>query len=162
MSWPLASYYCVLCVSRPGTLLTVQALSEDDYRFWLHAMGGKEPVSYLHLSSNTHFSYLKSQKYILVYFSKTWKSLRCLVFQQIGHSLERTYSKERGSMWSGCSQQSYTWKQLYHFDALMWFIFSLLTTAVDAQLDDVGLSFLKNSINAIETRGELRGNVVAL
>lgn len=66
---------------RPGTLLTVQALSEDDYRFWLQAMGGKEPI---------------------------------------GHSLERTYSKERG---------------------------------IDAQLDDVGLSFLKNSINAIETRG---------
>lgn len=28
-------------------------------------------------------------------------------------------------------------------------------TAVDAQLDDVGLSFVKNSISAIETRGEL-------
>lgn len=35
------------------------------------------------------------------------------------------------------------------------FFFSRIT-AVDAQLDDVGLSFLKNSINAIETRGELR------
>lgn len=37
-----------LCVcggsSRPGMVLTVQALSDDDYRFWIHAMGGKEPV----------------------------------------------------------------------------------------------------------------------
>uniref|UniRef100_A0A673I6U1 Rho GTPase-activating protein 10-like n=1 Tax=Sinocyclocheilus rhinocerous TaxID=307959 RepID=A0A673I6U1_9TELE len=31
---------------RPITVLTVQALSEDDHRFWMHAMGGKEP-SYL-------------------------------------------------------------------------------------------------------------------
>lgn len=30
---------------RPGTVLTVQALSEDDYKFWMQAMGGKEPVS---------------------------------------------------------------------------------------------------------------------
>uniref|UniRef100_A0A8C6WST5 Rho GTPase-activating protein 10 n=1 Tax=Neogobius melanostomus TaxID=47308 RepID=A0A8C6WST5_9GOBI len=62
---------------RPGTVLTVQALSEDDQKFWMQAMGGKEPV-------------------------------------------RRTYSKDRG---------------------------------IDAQLDDVGLSFVKNSINAIETRG---------
>uniref|UniRef100_A0A671UTN0 Rho GTPase activating protein 10 n=1 Tax=Sparus aurata TaxID=8175 RepID=A0A671UTN0_SPAAU len=53
---------------RPGTVLTVQALSEDDHKFWMQAMGGKEPV-------------------------------------------------------------------------------------IDAQLDDVGLSFVKNSISAIETRG---------
>uniref|UniRef100_A0A672Z0U1 Rho GTPase activating protein 10 n=1 Tax=Sphaeramia orbicularis TaxID=375764 RepID=A0A672Z0U1_9TELE len=53
---------------RPGTVLTVQALSEDDQKFWMQAMGGKEPV-------------------------------------------------------------------------------------IDAQLDDVGLSFVKNSINAIEKRG---------
>uniref|UniRef100_A0A8C7CMH8 Rho GTPase activating protein 10 n=1 Tax=Oncorhynchus kisutch TaxID=8019 RepID=A0A8C7CMH8_ONCKI len=53
---------------RPGTVLTVQSLSEDDHKFWIHAMGGKEPV-------------------------------------------------------------------------------------IDAQLDDVGLSFVKNAINAIETRG---------
>ncbi|XP_071360142.1 rho GTPase-activating protein 10 isoform X2 [Trachinotus anak] len=66
---------------RPGTVLTVQALSEDDHKFWMQAMGGKEPI---------------------------------------GHYLERTYSKERG---------------------------------IDAQLDDVGLSFVKNSISAIETRG---------
>lgn len=31
--------------SSPGTLLTVQALSEDDHKFWMQAMGGKEPVS---------------------------------------------------------------------------------------------------------------------
>ncbi|XP_063074292.1 rho GTPase-activating protein 10 isoform X2 [Engraulis encrasicolus] len=65
---------------RPGTLLTVQALSEDDHKFWMHAMGGKEPV----------------------------------------HYLGTTYSKERG---------------------------------IDAQLDEIGLSFVKNSINAIEKRG---------
>uniref|UniRef100_H2UKM0 Rho GTPase activating protein 10 n=1 Tax=Takifugu rubripes TaxID=31033 RepID=H2UKM0_TAKRU len=66
---------------RPGTVLTVQALSEDDHKFWMQAMGGKEPI---------------------------------------GHYLGRTYSKERG---------------------------------IDAQLDDVGLGFVKNSIIAIEKRG---------
>uniref|UniRef100_A0A8C7D4X6 Rho GTPase activating protein 10 n=1 Tax=Oncorhynchus kisutch TaxID=8019 RepID=A0A8C7D4X6_ONCKI len=66
---------------RPGTVLTVQSLSEDDHKFWIHAMGGKEPA---------------------------------------GQYLGKTYSKERG---------------------------------IDAQLDDVGLSFVKNAINAIETRG---------
>uniref|UniRef100_A0A8C9Y1L8 Rho GTPase-activating protein 10 n=1 Tax=Sander lucioperca TaxID=283035 RepID=A0A8C9Y1L8_SANLU len=60
---------------RPGTVLTVQALSEDDHKFWMQAMGGKEPF------------------------------------------------------------------------------FSFLPPAVDAQLDDVGLSFIKNSISAIEKRG---------
>ncbi|XP_061626926.1 rho GTPase-activating protein 10 isoform X2 [Phyllopteryx taeniolatus] len=66
---------------RPGTALTVQALSEGDHKFWMQAMGGKEPF---------------------------------------GRYLGRTYSKERG---------------------------------IDAQLDDVGLTFVKNSISAIETRG---------
>ncbi|XP_061778866.1 rho GTPase-activating protein 10 isoform X2 [Nerophis lumbriciformis] len=66
---------------RPGTALTVQALSEGDHKFWMQAMGGKEPI---------------------------------------GHYLGRTYSKERG---------------------------------IDAQLDEVGLDFVKNSISAIETRG---------
>ncbi|XP_053187277.1 rho GTPase-activating protein 10 isoform X1 [Scomber japonicus] len=66
---------------RPGTVLTVQALSEDDHKFWMQAMGGKEPI---------------------------------------GSYLGRTLSKERG---------------------------------IDAQLDDVGLDFVKSSINAIETRG---------
>ncbi|KAK9981156.1 hypothetical protein ABG768_000718 [Culter alburnus] len=66
---------------RPGTVLTVQALSEDDHRFWMHAMGGKEPMQYLN----------------------------------------RTHSRERG---------------------------------IDAQLNDVGISFVKNSINAIEARDE--------
>ncbi|PWA30749.1 hypothetical protein CCH79_00009207 [Gambusia affinis] len=66
---------------RPGTVLTVQALSEDDHKLWMHAMGGKEPI---------------------------------------GCHLGRTLSKERG---------------------------------IDAQLDDMGLSFVKNSITAIETRG---------
>ncbi|XP_056591685.1 rho GTPase-activating protein 10 isoform X2 [Triplophysa dalaica] len=65
---------------RPGMVLTVQALSEDDYRFWIHAMGGKEPMQYLN----------------------------------------RTHSRERG---------------------------------IDAQLDDMGISFVKNSINAVEARG---------
>uniref|UniRef100_A0A3B4Z716 Rho GTPase activating protein 10 n=1 Tax=Stegastes partitus TaxID=144197 RepID=A0A3B4Z716_9TELE len=66
---------------RPGTVLTVQALSEDDHKFWMQAMGGKEPI---------------------------------------GQYLGRTFSKDRG---------------------------------IDAQLDDVGLNFVKNSISAIETRG---------
>ncbi|CAB1416320.1 unnamed protein product [Pleuronectes platessa] len=66
---------------RPGTVLTVQALSEDDHKFWMQAMGGKEPI---------------------------------------GHYLGRTYSKERG---------------------------------IDAQLDELGLDFVKKSISAIETRG---------
>ncbi|XP_058241676.1 rho GTPase-activating protein 10 isoform X2 [Hemibagrus wyckioides] len=65
---------------RPGIVLTVQALSEDDQRFWMQAMGGKEP----------------------------------------DHHLGKTYSKERG---------------------------------IDAQLDDVGVNFVRNSINAIEARG---------
>uniref|UniRef100_A0A3B1JM16 Rho GTPase activating protein 10 n=1 Tax=Astyanax mexicanus TaxID=7994 RepID=A0A3B1JM16_ASTMX len=30
---------------RPGTVLTVQALSEDDHKFWMQAMGGKEPFN---------------------------------------------------------------------------------------------------------------------
>uniref|UniRef100_A0A8C4HI71 Rho GTPase activating protein 10 n=1 Tax=Dicentrarchus labrax TaxID=13489 RepID=A0A8C4HI71_DICLA len=30
---------------RPGTVLTVQALSEDDQKFWMQAMGGKDPVT---------------------------------------------------------------------------------------------------------------------
>uniref|UniRef100_A0A4W4FZL1 Rho GTPase activating protein 10 n=1 Tax=Electrophorus electricus TaxID=8005 RepID=A0A4W4FZL1_ELEEL len=30
---------------RPGTVFTAQALSEDDHRFWVQEMGGKEPVS---------------------------------------------------------------------------------------------------------------------
>uniref|UniRef100_A0AAY5EUP4 Rho GTPase activating protein 10 n=1 Tax=Electrophorus electricus TaxID=8005 RepID=A0AAY5EUP4_ELEEL len=29
---------------RPGTVFTAQALSEDDHRFWVQEMGGKEPV----------------------------------------------------------------------------------------------------------------------
>ncbi|MCJ8730216.1 hypothetical protein PDJAM_G00181670 [Pangasius djambal] len=65
---------------RPGIVLTVQAFSEDDHRFWMQAMGGKEPV----------------------------------------HHLGKTYSKERG---------------------------------IDAQLDDVGVNFVRNSINAVEARG---------
>ncbi|KAM6972805.1 rho GTPase-activating protein 10 isoform 2-T2 [Aplochiton taeniatus] len=66
---------------RPGIVLTVQAMSEDDLKFWMQAMGGKEPV---------------------------------------GFCLGKTYSKERG---------------------------------IDAQLDEVGVSFVKNAIRAIETRG---------
>uniref|UniRef100_A0A8C2WWL9 Rho GTPase-activating protein 10 n=1 Tax=Cyclopterus lumpus TaxID=8103 RepID=A0A8C2WWL9_CYCLU len=65
---------------RPGTVLTVQALSEDDHKFWMQAMGGKEAVILLHF-------------------------------------------------------------------------FFLFPSAVDAQLDNVGLSLMKNSISAIETRG---------
>uniref|UniRef100_A0A8D0CI50 Rho GTPase activating protein 10 n=1 Tax=Scleropages formosus TaxID=113540 RepID=A0A8D0CI50_SCLFO len=35
---------------RPGMVLTVQALSEEDRKFWMQAMGGKEPVSWTSLS----------------------------------------------------------------------------------------------------------------
>lgn len=52
---PNTSLYCspealpntdlVWLFPRPGTVLTVQALSEDDQKFWMQAMGGKEPVS---------------------------------------------------------------------------------------------------------------------
>ncbi|KAJ8000663.1 hypothetical protein DPEC_G00182700 [Dallia pectoralis] len=66
---------------RPGTVLTVQSLSEVDHKFWMHAMGGKEPTR---------------------------------------HCSGRPYSKEPG---------------------------------INAQLDDVGLSFVKNAISAIESRG---------
>ncbi|XP_061107152.1 rho GTPase-activating protein 10-like isoform X1 [Conger conger] len=64
---------------RPGLVLTVQALSEDDRKFWTQAMGGKDPM-------------------------------RCI----------RTYSKQRG---------------------------------IDAELDEVGFSFVNNCVNAIEKRG---------
>uniref|UniRef100_A0A1A8J6C1 Rho GTPase-activating protein 10 n=1 Tax=Nothobranchius kuhntae TaxID=321403 RepID=A0A1A8J6C1_NOTKU len=67
---------------RPGTVLTVQALSEDDYKLWMQAMGGKEPIGLGYFGGNQ--------------------------------------SKERG---------------------------------IDAQLDDVGLNFMKYSISAIESRG---------
>ncbi|MEQ2189676.1 hypothetical protein GOODEAATRI_027735, partial [Goodea atripinnis] len=41
---------------QPGTVLTVQALSEDDHKLWMRAMGGKEPVSHPHgvFIYNTH------------------------------------------------------------------------------------------------------------
>ncbi len=40
--------------SRPITVLTVQALSEDDHRFWMQAMGGKEPVRQSFTSASNH------------------------------------------------------------------------------------------------------------
>lgn len=48
-SKPLPNANVVWLTSRPGTVLTVQALSEDDHKFWMQAMGGKEPVSQLPL-----------------------------------------------------------------------------------------------------------------
>jgi len=45
--------------SRPGTVLTVQAVSEDDHRFWMHAMGGKEPVCQSLTSTS---SYIQSKE----------------------------------------------------------------------------------------------------
>ncbi|XP_018591539.2 rho GTPase-activating protein 10 [Scleropages formosus] len=65
---------------RPGAMLTVQTLSEEDRKLWMEAMGGTEPVNH-------------------------WG---------------KTYSKERG---------------------------------IDAQLNEIGISFVKNCINAIEKRG---------
>lgn len=41
-----ADVFFIILVLRPGTVLTVQALSEDDHKFWMQAMGGKEPVSW--------------------------------------------------------------------------------------------------------------------
>uniref|UniRef100_A0A8C5BIU6 Rho GTPase activating protein 10 n=1 Tax=Gadus morhua TaxID=8049 RepID=A0A8C5BIU6_GADMO len=67
---------------RPGTVLTVQSMSEDDHKFWMQAMGGKEPVSH---------------KMVLLKL--------------------------------------------------------ISSTVVDAQLDDLGMGFVQNSINAIEKRG---------
>uniref|UniRef100_A0A667XU65 Rho GTPase activating protein 10 n=1 Tax=Myripristis murdjan TaxID=586833 RepID=A0A667XU65_9TELE len=52
---------------RPGTVLTVQALSEDDHKFWMQAMGGKEPVShflnsfFISITFNTTVVYLTVQ-----------------------------------------------------------------------------------------------------
>ncbi|XP_033870597.1 rho GTPase-activating protein 10-like isoform X2 [Acipenser ruthenus] len=65
---------------RPGLIITVQALSEDDRKQWMQAMGGKEPVC----------------------------------------KLGRTYSKREG---------------------------------IEAHLDEVGFSLLKNCISAVESRG---------
>ncbi|XP_041078721.1 rho GTPase-activating protein 10-like isoform X2 [Polyodon spathula] len=65
---------------RPGLIITVQALSEDDRKQWMQAMGGKEPVC----------------------------------------KLGRTYSKREG---------------------------------IEAHLDEIGLSLLKNCIGAVESRG---------
>ena len=48
------SYHALFCFSpplSPGTVLTVQSMSEDDHKFWMQAMGGKEPVSQLTLPS---------------------------------------------------------------------------------------------------------------
>jgi len=44
-SKPLPNANVVWLSPSPGTVLTVQTLSEDDHKFWIHAMGGKEPVS---------------------------------------------------------------------------------------------------------------------
>lgn len=66
----------------------------------------------------------------------------------------RTYSKERGSKHLAVSDtESVKWyKPVYKHGFALLFKFP---PAVDAQLDDVGLSFVKNSISAIEKRGEL-------
>uniref|UniRef100_A0AAQ4RJG8 Rho GTPase activating protein 10 n=1 Tax=Gasterosteus aculeatus aculeatus TaxID=481459 RepID=A0AAQ4RJG8_GASAC len=71
---------------RPGTVLTVQAMSEDDHKFWMQAMDGKEAVSQ--------------------------PPAPCCVF-----------------------------------------VLLTLESCIDAQLNNVGLSFMKNAISAIETRG---------
>ncbi|KAK1175854.1 rho GTPase-activating protein 10-like [Acipenser oxyrinchus oxyrinchus] len=65
---------------RPGLIITVQALLEEDRKQWMQAMGGKEPV----------------------------------------YKLGRTYSKREG---------------------------------IEANLDEVGFSLLKNCISAVESRG---------
>lgn len=37
--------YVLVCLSRPGVVYTLQALSEEDRKQWMDAMDGKEPVS---------------------------------------------------------------------------------------------------------------------
>ena len=37
----------LLYVCRPSTVLTFQALSEDDRKLWMDVMDGKEPVSFV-------------------------------------------------------------------------------------------------------------------
>lgn len=110
----------VLPSLRPGTVLTVQALSEDDHKFWMQAMGGKEPVSQLPaLSAFTSHILLTWPYFNIIYFNmlmctlpyhiayvylinlkraiKMFSFIYTFLFLQIGHYLGRTYSKERGS-----------------------------------------------------------------
>lgn len=156
MSPSFASYSCVLYVSRPGTLLTVQALSEDDYRFWLQAMGGKEPVSYT--SAQIHLLAILSHKNANWYIFKTWKRHRNVFFSNRLATPSRGPTLKREEVCNLAALNNWI-RENSNISSFGWFsIFFFLTTAVDAQLDDVGLSFLKNSINAIETRGELRVN----
>lgn len=158
MSQSFALYEYVLSLSRPGTLLTVQALSEDDYRFWLQAMGGKEPVSYVHLSSNTVLAVLR-HNYPNWYVFKTWKRHRDASFSNRlatplrGLTLKREEVCDLAAV-NNCIRKNHNISSFRGFGTFI--LSSLLITTVDAQLDDVGLCFLKNSINAIETRGELR------
>ncbi|XP_056442331.1 rho GTPase-activating protein 10 isoform X2 [Gadus chalcogrammus] len=100
---------------RPGTVLTVQSMSEDDHKFWMQAMGGKEPL---------------------------------------GHYLGRTCSKERGSMCLVEMDQVSTKFLSNLLGMVQAFLLKLISsTVVDAQLDDLGMGFVQNSINAIEKRG---------
>lgn len=145
-------------------MLTVQALSEDDYRFWLQAMGGKEPVSYPLHSSCVANSKIARALFCNVALDscvfETRKSLRDVVFPDRSATPWRGLTPKREEVRDLAALQNST-RQNHHvswFGGYSTFMFLLLTSAVDAQLDDVGLSFLKNSINAIETRGELRLN----
>lgn len=113
------TWWC--CVFSPGIVLTVQAISEDDHRFWMQAMGGKEPVSESHCETqparlvvwyltlceragwtwNSCFSPSVIQmcsKYNLWFWMRSKKDIIDFVsylFQV--HHLGKTYSKERGS-----------------------------------------------------------------
>lgn len=44
----------------------------------------------------------------------------------------------------------------FHCCTVFLYTSCLFSTAVDAQLDDVGLGFVKNSISAIEKRGKFK------
>lgn len=74
--------------------------------------------------------------------------------KQIGHYLGRTYSKERGG--TSISHARLPVCTICLVKVSQSFINAILSHAVDAQLDDVGLSFVKNSINAIEKRGKFQ------
>uniref|UniRef100_A0A4W4FYU3 Rho GTPase activating protein 10 n=1 Tax=Electrophorus electricus TaxID=8005 RepID=A0A4W4FYU3_ELEEL len=50
---------------RPGTVFTAQALSEDDHRFWVQEMGGKEPCS----STDSKFDKKKNEA-LIFYFNE--------------------------------------------------------------------------------------------
>lgn len=139
----------------------------------MQAMGGKEPVSHLactlvHLSPlysvylsqyDSIYSFLYITGLNCIFFNHK-KPQRCLVLlfpNRLVTTLKgRTLKREEV-----CNPAVLDFvfvkiiiMRLQHISIFF------LTPAVDAQLDSVGFSFVKNSINAIETRGELKINYI--